>query len=101
MTISYVILLLQPIERFGELGQNHRLPAVRPGGNHSDARAALALLEPKILPRGLRQFIEFGNSLRRLAPAFERSVTGFDTLKLLHVGGNLVGDFAVDLVAHA
>ena len=51
--------------------------------------------------RGLRQFVELRNALGGLAPAFERGVARLDGFEAAHVGGNLVGDLAVDFIADA
>ena len=94
-------LPVHAVERLGKLGQHHGLVAVGAGGDHADAGAALALLEAQIILRGLGQFVELGNALGGLAPAFERGVARLDGFQAVHVGGNFVGDLAVDFVADA
>ena len=88
-------------ERFGEPGQGHGLVAVGAGGDHADLRAGLLLEEVQIILRQLRQFVELGDAFGGGLPAFERGVDGLDGLEAAHVGGDDVGELAVDLVAGA
>ena len=55
----------------------------------------------EVVAGGLGQLVELGNALGGLAPALERGVARLDRLQPVHVGGDFVGDLAVDLVADA
>src|ERR1039458_8414603 len=82
-------LRVNAVERRGKLRQKHRLVPVRASRDHSDLRPALPFLKAQILPCRLGQFVEFGNSLGRTAPALHFGVDRLDLFQPLHVGGNL------------
>src|SRR5208282_1116457 len=75
------------VQRSRKIGEHDRLPPIRARRNHGDLRSAFPLLEVQVVARRLRQLVEFGNPIRRLAPTLQFCIDRLDLLKAVHIGG--------------